>query len=49
MTTLIARDGKGKTPVWLSGRGGGGGGGDMWENRLKVGFQNRFDVPVLLL
>ena len=50
MTTLIAGDGKGKTSVWLSGRGGGGGGGegDMWENRLSVGFHNRFDVPVLL-
>ena len=44
MTTLIARGGKGKTSVWLSGRGG-----DMWEPRLSAGFHNRFDVPVLLL
>lgn len=44
MTILIARDGKGKTSVWLSGLRG-----DMWEPCLSVGFHNRFDVPVLLL
>ena len=44
MTISIARDGKGKTSVWLSGRGV-----DIWEPRLSVGFHNRFDVPVLLL
>ena len=44
MTILSAPDGKGKTSVWFSGRRE-----DMWEPPLIVGFQNRFDVPVLLL